>query len=367
MLLECAFDRADDAHKPLPALRADFDTPVLHVHGTVQPVSTRGSYRKLLYKTPEYLPFLRALTATSRFLFFGYSLSDAYFNELRSEVFAMLASGALSKESPRLGYHLQFWPGGAAETPEALRVDMDFRGTHEGLLTLPTGPRTAFATPQILLRELVRRASPQAHFARSFFGRRILAFELPHACAAERDASFEETALALHALAFAVPGLDGEPPQAELRRVAQLRFRRARDDFDALCAALHVLEPDTFLPPLSRPPQSLQLPGGGEVRISFDTQCFCDAACSESWDVLLVHSRAEDAEGPAGALARARKETMDCGRESAPALAFGNAIDGRLRARFRARGFVDCVDSGESIVSALHSLLSECQYSPPIK
>lgn len=47
---------------------------------------TTQSYRRLLHATPAYRAFLRTLFATRNVLFLGFSFTDAYINELRSEI-----------------------------------------------------------------------------------------------------------------------------------------------------------------------------------------------------------------------------------------------------------------------------------------
>ncbi|PRQ06554.1 SIR2 family protein [Enhygromyxa salina] len=68
--------------------------PCIKLHGKLDDsdslVFTTRAYRKRLYQNPSYLAFLRALFATHSVLFLGFSFTDAYFNELRSEVLAML-------------------------------------------------------------------------------------------------------------------------------------------------------------------------------------------------------------------------------------------------------------------------------------
>lgn len=69
--------------------------PVIKLHGEVGPVGddvvfTQRDYRERLYRSAAYMTFLRSLFATSTVLFLGVSFTDAYLNELRSEVLAML-------------------------------------------------------------------------------------------------------------------------------------------------------------------------------------------------------------------------------------------------------------------------------------
>lgn len=63
---------------------------IVQLHGRVDDsrslVMTRSQYRHRLYGDSAYLTVLRSLLATSTVLFLGYSLSDAYLNEMRSEL-----------------------------------------------------------------------------------------------------------------------------------------------------------------------------------------------------------------------------------------------------------------------------------------
>jgi len=68
------------------------DVDALKLHGSLddaRPIITRRDYRKRLYSDPAYLTFLRAVFATRTVLYLGFSFTDAYLNELRSEVLAM--------------------------------------------------------------------------------------------------------------------------------------------------------------------------------------------------------------------------------------------------------------------------------------
>jgi hypothetical protein len=81
------------------AAASDTDSLVVQLHGRLDDaaslVLTRAQYRRRLYADPAYLTVLRSLLATSTVLFLGYSLTDAYLNELRSElVEAFAGSGA---------------------------------------------------------------------------------------------------------------------------------------------------------------------------------------------------------------------------------------------------------------------------------
>ena len=68
--------------------------PLLKVHGDLNKpetiVLTRRDYRKLLYENPNYLNFLRAYLVSHTVLYIGFSFTDAYLNELRSELLTRL-------------------------------------------------------------------------------------------------------------------------------------------------------------------------------------------------------------------------------------------------------------------------------------
>lgn len=69
--------------------------PTLHIHGDASRekdhkiVFTREDYRRRLYSDPAYMTFLRSILSTSTVLYFGFSFTDAYLNELRSEILAL--------------------------------------------------------------------------------------------------------------------------------------------------------------------------------------------------------------------------------------------------------------------------------------
>ena len=75
---------------PLAESTGDAESIVVQLHGRLDDagslVLTRSQYRHRLYSDPAYLTALRSLLATSTVLFLGYSLADAYLNELRSEL-----------------------------------------------------------------------------------------------------------------------------------------------------------------------------------------------------------------------------------------------------------------------------------------
>jgi hypothetical protein len=69
---------------------------VIKLHGDLDlpesVVFSRLDYRKRLYASPAYLGFLRAVFLNYTLLYLGFSFTDAYLNELRSEALAILGS-----------------------------------------------------------------------------------------------------------------------------------------------------------------------------------------------------------------------------------------------------------------------------------
>ena len=82
----------DDGRTPPPPW-SDEDPLIIHLHGTcVNPVVTKLGYRALLHRSPAYLPFMRTLMTTNTLVYIGFSFSDAYLDEIRSESLSMLSS-----------------------------------------------------------------------------------------------------------------------------------------------------------------------------------------------------------------------------------------------------------------------------------
>ena len=105
-LFLCSNDDFQDAEKRLPPLVKGFDPPVLHIHGTSKPTCTKKAYRHLQTENPSYLEFLRCMFASNRMLFYGYSRSDSYVNDVRDQVMTMLEQGHRQREdalAPVLG------------------------------------------------------------------------------------------------------------------------------------------------------------------------------------------------------------------------------------------------------------------------
>lgn len=128
------------------------DRPVVQLHGTLLDdstlVFTRSQYRQRLYANPAYLTALKALLATSSVLFLGYSMRDAYLNELRAELIeAFQTSAAATAQITGAGSSLDQLrrPLAWAVLEDVSEVACQYYERHEGLGVLPyrTGPGRA--------------------------------------------------------------------------------------------------------------------------------------------------------------------------------------------------------------------------------
>jgi hypothetical protein len=131
--------------------------PVIKIHGDVGSpetiVITRKDYRRHLYNNPGYQVFLRAMLANHPVLYLGFSFTDAYLNEIRSEILALLGYGG---DGP-VAYAI------INDIPQLTR---EHYLRHEGIdiLTYDTRGGTDFSGFDLLLRELHDQTNPLFHF-----------------------------------------------------------------------------------------------------------------------------------------------------------------------------------------------------------
>jgi hypothetical protein len=115
----------------MPGASAQF---VVKLHGDVEDpernplVFSRSDYRERVYGTRGYGQFLRALVATRTILFVGVSFTDAYLNEIRSEVLSVIG------RDHRVGYAI------SNDVPAQKQA---FFRDHEGIEILPYETRPA--------------------------------------------------------------------------------------------------------------------------------------------------------------------------------------------------------------------------------
>ena len=161
-------------HRLLEATSGKWTTPVLKLHGDIaepkEAVLTRRDYRRRVYESPGYTNFLRSVMASYTVLYLGFSFTDAYLNELRSEVMSMLEHGPSGNAEGR----------GATPNAFALVADVDpqkaaYFKRHEGVrvVSYPTRGSDHSAFDGFLSR-LHDATNPVTYFARHIAGRRIL-------------------------------------------------------------------------------------------------------------------------------------------------------------------------------------------------
>lgn len=143
---------------------------VLKLHGDLADggeglTLSRRSYRRRLHADPGYLHALRSVFMTRSLLFLGFSFTDEYMNELRSEVLSYLAREDGS--TPTLAYAL------LADVPDALARHYD---KHEGIQVFGYDSRQDpdHASFDDFLVELHRRSTPAAILGERLEGRRIM-------------------------------------------------------------------------------------------------------------------------------------------------------------------------------------------------
>jgi hypothetical protein len=153
---------------------------VLSIHGDLsqddaehQLVLTRRDYRRRLYQDPGYQTFLRTVLSTRTVLYLGFSFTDAYLSELRSEVLSLLD---FRHDSFPVAYAV------VADSPPEVR---EFYRRHEGieLLDFRIGQRADgsrdFSGFDRWLEAIYAASSPRPRFARMLAGRRVLWLD-PH-------------------------------------------------------------------------------------------------------------------------------------------------------------------------------------------
>ncbi len=163
-------------HGDLSQTRPDDDSIVL----------TRRDYRRRIYEDPAYETFLRAVMATTTVLYMGFSFEDAYLNELRSEILALLGQ---RQESAPVAYAI------VNDVPENTRHH--FRH-HEGIeiLSYDTQGGKSFSGFDAHLGSIHEATNPLLRFARYLEHKRILWVD-PHP--ENNELAFEHLAQAANA------------------------------------------------------------------------------------------------------------------------------------------------------------------------
>lgn len=143
--------------------------PVIKLHGDLAEsesllVFSRRDYRERLYKDTSYATFLRSVLATRTVLYLGFSFRDAYLNELRSEVLAMLGHAPRTK------------PTAYAVMNDVDKDLIDYSRDHEGIhvFSYPSQTGLGHAAFDQFLSALHARTNPIALLGNVVGGKRIL-------------------------------------------------------------------------------------------------------------------------------------------------------------------------------------------------
>jgi hypothetical protein len=135
------------------------------LHGSLsepaEMVFTRRDYRRRLYSTPGYLTFVRSVMATTTVLYLGFSFTDAYLDELRSEILALLEHRGTDKP---IAYALL----------NATDAEVSYARRHEGIHVLPYSSANDFQDFDNYLEAIHRDTNPQIRLGELMAGARIL-------------------------------------------------------------------------------------------------------------------------------------------------------------------------------------------------
>jgi SIR2-like domain len=142
---------------------------VVKLHGDIQAedsgvVLCTREYRDRLYSNPAYMTFLRSVFATNTVPYLGFSFTDAYLNELRSEVLSLIDHGP---DCAPIAYAVM------SDIDPSLAKHFD---AHEGIKVLPydTKGRTDFSGFDHYLAAIHDKTNPVRHLGRLLQRKRIL-------------------------------------------------------------------------------------------------------------------------------------------------------------------------------------------------
>jgi len=158
---------------------------VVHLHGHVENpaelVFTKADYRRRLYASPGYTTFLRSVMSTTTVLYLGFSFTDAYLDELRSEVLALLD-----------------YRGGDEPIAYALlhgvdEDEIEFARSYEGVEIIPYTADDGHGEFDQFLEELHALTNPAALLGSLLAGKHILWVD-PDAASIDHGMDFLESA-----------------------------------------------------------------------------------------------------------------------------------------------------------------------------
>eukprot|EP01007_Sphenomonas_quadrangularis_P000709 NODE_155_length_1968_cov_109.811881_g114_i0.p1 GENE.NODE_155_length_1968_cov_109.811881_g114_i0~~NODE_155_length_1968_cov_109.811881_g114_i0.p1 ORF type:complete len:498 (+),score=228.13 NODE_155_length_1968_cov_109.811881_g114_i0:48-1496(+) len=121
----CYMDILRPSNRNTSVLAADRYRPTIQIHGSLhEPTSvvlTREGYRRLLHDSPIYQDFLKSVMSSRTILYVGFSFTDGYLNEIRSDIMTMKKSSSMLE------------PLAYAIIPDKRDVHTEYYATHEGV------------------------------------------------------------------------------------------------------------------------------------------------------------------------------------------------------------------------------------------
>lgn len=279
----------DEGRSPPPPW-GDEDPLIIHIHGTcAAPVVTKLGYRALLHRTPAFLPFMRTLMTTHTLIYVGFSFTDAYLDEIRSEALSMLSAmsrsgsgggggGAAALSPPYaaapppqalpepLAFALMPLPAGVGSSAGGEASLLMYHRRHEGMAWLayevPPGTHD-HSRCDALLADLIRKVCIPFRLARALRGRRLLVFDKM------REGFAESCVPLLSKLVLSTVGR-GEARDALLARFDEVAATQAKyvRRYDAKKLLEAAEDHEVFRPP-DRPPEMWPLAEGGMIEVVF--------------------------------------------------------------------------------------------------
>jgi hypothetical protein len=150
------------------------DPPVLKLHGQIEdtnnpPILAREDYRRRVYEgRGDYLALLKALFATHPVVFIGTSFTDAYLNELRSEVFSWFTRRKNNQITTE-GH-----PGWYAILPDANEQRRAYFNTYEGIQVISYTPGPNYEGFDVVFDELHQTLSHTTRLKERLQGKTIV-------------------------------------------------------------------------------------------------------------------------------------------------------------------------------------------------
>ncbi len=182
------------------------EPPIIKLHGDVDQagaelVFSRADYRQLIYGDGNYANFVRAVFAGYTLLFLGVSFTDAYLNELRSEVLNLLHRQG--REGVPWGYAIQI-----NTSPQLV----EFFEKHESIRTLPAKDPAEFDE---WLESIARATSVEGRLSTLLEGKTIVWVDASRENNVRGRALFERCGATVHHL-LSENALDDSHAKADL-------------------------------------------------------------------------------------------------------------------------------------------------------